>query len=168
MHHLDEEGAASAPGEGKTQANEAGDVKGLFAVVPPLGVKKLTQHPADNKFQDGADDDCADEGEKPAVMEGFHKHNEHEHAGAIDGADWSGEHAAVDEVAGYEGVVGDFYAPTEKRVDVKKREQMQQRFISTHGDTVLFLNSFLLYIQVVMLARMPAEEWRGNLYKHKQ
>ena len=75
-------------------------------------------------------------------MEGFHENDKHEHAGAVDWTDRSGEHAAVDKVSGFEGVVGDFYAPAEERIDVEKCEQMQQGFISTHGDTILFLNYF--------------------------
>ena len=125
MHDFDEKGAAEAPVDGKAQADEAGDVEGLAAVIPPLGVEEGAQHEADEELDDGADDHGAEEGEKPAPLQRLGAEDHGDHAGAVDGADRPGEHAAVDEMAGGEGVEGDLDAPAKKGVDVEEGEQLQ-------------------------------------------
>ena len=124
MYDFDEKSAAEAPVDGKAQADEAGDVEGLAAVIPPLGVEEGAQHEADEELDDGADDHGAEEGEKPAFLQRLGAEDHGDHAGAVDGADGPGEHAAVDEMAGGEGVEGDLDAPAKEGVDVEEGEEL--------------------------------------------
>ena len=55
MEQFDHKHAGKTPGDGKTQADVAAEVKGLVGVVPPPLMEQLFQHEAGEPLQGGGE-----------------------------------------------------------------------------------------------------------------